>query len=245
MKKTEVMKKLKALGTAQNRKVACRHGITGDYYGVSYANLGMLKRKIKVDHELAERLWATGNHDAQVLATMIADPAKLTARTLDAWVKDTRNRGNAGALSNLAALTSVASNRVDKWTKSRNEWICVTGWHTLASLARNEEALPDSYFEKHLATIEAEIHESKNWVRYAMNNALISIGIRNPGLQKKAVAAAKRIGVVEVDHGETGCKTPEAVSYIAKAVAHNAKKKAKKKANKSAAKKRKAAASAS
>ena len=57
-----------------------------------------------------------------------------------------------------------------------------------------------------------------------MNNALISIGVRNPALEKKAVAAAKRIGTVEVDHGVTGCKTPAAAAYIKKTVAHNKKK---------------------
>jgi len=63
-------------------------------------------------------------------------------------------------------------------------------------------------------------------VRYSMNNALINIGVRNPKLEKIAIAAAARIGTVEVDHGETGCKTPEAVAYIKKTVAYNKKKKA-------------------
>ena len=36
-----------------------------------------------------------------------------------------------------------------------------------------------------------------------MNNALINIGVRNPKLEKIAIAAAGRIGTVEVDHGET------------------------------------------
>jgi|SRR5829696_7030149 len=53
---------------------------------------------------------------------------------------------------------------------------------------------------------------------YEMNGALIAIGIRNPALEKKAIAAAERIGKVEVDHGETGCKTPDAVPYIRQAV---------------------------
>jgi hypothetical protein len=68
--------------------------------------------------------------------------------------------------------------------------------------------------------VESKIHTSKNWVKYAMNNALINIGVRNSVLEKKAIAAAKRIGVVEVDHGETGCKTPDAAAYIKKTAAH-------------------------
>ena len=57
----------------------------------------------------------------------------------------------------------------------------------------------------------------------AMNGALIGIGLRSAGREKKAVAVARRIGVVEVDHGETGCKTPDAAGYIAKTKAHRAK----------------------
>jgi len=41
-----------------------------------------------------------------------------------------------------------------------------------------------------------------------MNNAVISIGMRNPGLRKAALAAATRIGPVKVDHVETECRTP-------------------------------------
>lgn len=60
----------------------------------------------------------------------------------------------------------------------------------------------------------------RNYTRHAVNDALMAIGIRNRALQRKALAAAKRIGKVEVDHGETGCKTPDAASYILKTVAH-------------------------
>jgi hypothetical protein len=58
-----------------------------------------------------------------------------------------------------------------------------------------------------------------------MNSALISIGIRNDRMEKLAIAAAKRIGPVEVDHGETDCKTPDAEDYIKKARARTKKKK--------------------
>ena len=225
MNKNQVMKQLKALGTAQNRKVYARHLGPIDMFGVSYANIGKLKKQIKVDHELAEQLWATGNLEARSLATLIADPKQMTARKLDAWVKDANNRSAASALSNLAAEAPTAIKRVEKWTKSKDEWVGVAGWHTLASLARDDESLTDSVLDGYLKRIEAEIKGAKNYTRYAMNNALISIGVRNPKLEKKAVAAAKRIGKVEVDHGETSCKTPDAVAYINKTAAHRAAKK--------------------
>jgi hypothetical protein len=112
----DVLKELEALGTAQNRKVYARHGVGDKMFGVSFANLAKLQRKIKTDQTIA--------------------------------------------------------------------------------------------------AIESRIHASKNRQRDAMNNAVIAIGIRNSALEKKAVAAARRRGKVDVDHGETGCKTPDAVEYI-------------------------------
>ena len=50
-----------------------------------------------------------------------------------------------------------------------------------------------------------------------MNGELISIGAFKPALRKRAIEAAKRIGKVEVDHGETSCKTPDEAPYIEKA----------------------------
>ena len=143
--------------------------------------------------------------------------------TLNAWAKDIANRGLAGALSNVAAAAPSAKGRMEKWTVSSGEMVACTGWHTLASIARQDNGLPDGYFVKYLETIESKVHASKNWVKYAMNNALINIGVRNPSLERKAVAAAKRMGGVEVDHGETGCKTPDAAAYIKKTVAHRRK----------------------
>ena len=61
-------------------------------------------------------------------------------------------------------------------------------------------------------------------LRAAQDGALIAIGVRNDKLEKLAVAAAKRIGTVEVNHGDTDCKTPDAVPYIAKTKARRSKK---------------------
>jgi len=51
-----------------------------------------------------------------------------------------------------------------------------------------------------------------------MNQALIGVGVRSPQLEKRVNAIAKNIGKVQVDHGETNCKTPDAASYIKKTI---------------------------
>ncbi|HEY3440941.1 MAG TPA: DNA alkylation repair protein [Paludibaculum sp.] len=215
----ETLATLESLGTAQNRKVYTRHGAGEILFGVSFANLGALKRKIKVNHPLAQELWATGNFDARVLATMIADPAQASAAELDSWVGIIEGYALADAVSRFAAATPLAHKRMEQWMKSKKEYVAQTGWQVFAHLARQDGALTDEYALERLAHIESHIHTAKNRERHAMNSAVIAIGVRGPALQKLALAAAARIGKVTVDHGQTGCETPDAAAYIRKAAA--------------------------
>ena len=214
----ELMQELKSLGSEQTRKTYKRHGIQGEIYGVSYAAMGTLKKKIKIDHDLAGQLWKSGNHDARALATMIADPARGVA-LVEEWVKDLDSYPICDAVAAFAAQTSIDAKKIEKWMKSSDEWTASMGWTMLARLARVDARFSDQSLEEYLEVIERAIHTAKNRVRHCMNSALISIGIRNDKLQKKALAAAARIGKVEVDHGDTACKTPDAPQYILKASA--------------------------
>ncbi len=217
MNANEVLAALESMGTAQNCKVYARHGVGENMYGVSYANLGQLRKRIKMDHALAQKLWGTGNHDARVLAAMIADPAQADARWLEARAKELDNYVATDAFVGLVSRTWLAHKKAEKWASSKNEWIGRAGWHLIAHLALQDNDLPDKFFEGYPAIMVKEIHQRKNRTREAMNSALIAIGARNAALEKKALAAAKKIGVVEIDHGKTGCKTPDAATYIVKA----------------------------
>jgi 3-methyladenine DNA glycosylase AlkD len=216
MTEAEALQRLEALGTEQNRKIYRRHGAQEPLYGVSYANFKKLAKSIKRDHGLALRLWASGNHDARVLATMIADPARFHADELESWASDLTDYVLTDALAELTSRTSLARTKMEEWTRSSEEWIASAGWVVLSHLAMKDPALTDEELERHLETIQHDLHGAKNRVRHAMNGALIAIGGRNEHLEKRALAAAAKIGKVEVDHGETGCKTPDAAEYIRK-----------------------------
>jgi 3-methyladenine DNA glycosylase AlkD len=213
----QVMQTLESMGTAQNRRVYARHGAGQNQFGVSFANLNKLARKINKDHALAEALMRTGNQDARMLATMIADPALMDARQLDAWVKTIDYYVLADVFArNVASKSRFARQKAGQWSKSRSDFIGQVGWDLLGLLAMNDDAVPEEEFEARIRQIEARIHRAGNRTRHAMNMALIAIGMRSPRLKKLALAAASRIGKVEVDHGDTGCKTPDAAAYLAK-----------------------------
>ena len=137
---------------------------------------------------------------------------------LESWAADLDNYIIADAFAEFVSKTAAAREKAEHWNQSEEEWIGRAGWIIMAKIAMKDRTLPDEYFEELLPTIEAGIHTSPNRVRDAMNSALIAIGIRNEKLQERALRAAGNIGKVEVDHGATGCVTPDAASYILKTV---------------------------
>ncbi|AMR03228.1 MULTISPECIES: DNA alkylation repair protein [Bacillus] len=213
----EVMQQLEGYGTEQNRKTYKNHGAKEPLFGVSFANLKLLKKMIKKDHDLAVELWETKNMDAMTLATYILDPKKITTEQLNSWVQDVDYYCLMDVLMTSICTSPIAIERMEEWTKSNDEWIGRAGWSLLANIAIKNKTLHDDFFSPYLEEIKENIHNEKNRKKEAMNSALIAIGIRNEDLERQAIGIASEIGKVEVDHGATSCKTPDAESYIKKA----------------------------
>ena len=218
MNAQEILGTLEKLGKPQTAAIYKRHGSGDNFFGVLTSEIAKLQKKIKVDHALARELWNTGNIEARILALLVADPEKLTREDADGLVKDGQVRFLFCYLSGLLGCSPIAEGTMRACMESPDEFAHAMGYGILSVRVKNHPgSISDADAEKALATIEEEIHRSPNWARYAMNGALISIGIYKPALRKKAIEAAKRIGKVQVDHGETGCKTPDAVLNIEKA----------------------------
>jgi 3-methyladenine DNA glycosylase AlkD len=218
MNANEILGTLKKLGKPQTAAIYKRHGSGDNVFGVLTSEIAKIQKKIKRDHALALALWETGNADARVLALQIADPAKLTSAAANALVKGTPLRFLVGYLAGLLARSPVADEKMRAWMKSPDEELCEIGYAILSMRLKDEsDAVSDADAGQLVTKIEREIHRAPSRVRHAMNMALISIGVYKPSLRKKAIAAARLIGKVDVDHGETNCKTPDAVTYIEKA----------------------------
>lgn len=213
----KTMSELQRAGTAQNRKVYARHGVKGTFFGVSFATLRTIAKKIKVDHDLARELWATGNHDARMLATMVAEPAALTASELDQWVRQVDNYVLADAFSTLVARSPQATSRIDRWTRSKREFERRCGFGIISAALKEGVSIFPALLDAAINQIEREIHSSANRAREGMNHALIAIGSFRDDFYDRALNTASRIGKVEIDHGETGCKDFDAVDCITKA----------------------------
>ncbi len=231
---------LRAVGTAQNRKVYPRHGIREPMFGVSFRELGRLHRAIGEDDDLAEQLWATGNHDARMLAARVASRTRTTLQRLSRWVADVDNYVLADEVAGLAAGCPDAVQCLHAWVHAMDEWRSTVAFDLVQKLAP-QDRLAEEELRDLLHYIEHNIHGMPNRTRYAMNGALIAIGASDETLRAAAIGVAERIGTVRVDHGETGCQTPAAADYIRRVTTYRAERAKGRPASVAAARARKAA----
>jgi len=212
----EVMRLLEAAGSEQTRRTYARHGAKGPMFGVKFGDLFKLMKRIDVDQGLARQLWATGNVDARNLAMKIADPQEITPAELDRWALENELRICNLYVATLAAESPHGRSRLGRWLGASDQRLVAAGWTLLGRLSDLDESFPEDELLRRVGEVERSLQAASNEVRSDMNRALISIGGRSPALRRAVTAAAKRLGAVTVDHGDTACKTPDAVEAVAK-----------------------------
>jgi len=215
----QVMSELAAKGSDATKKMLLKHGAKEPFFGVKVADLKVIQKKLKGDQALALKLYATGNGDAQYLAGLVVDGAKMTAAQLQAWADSASWNMVAGFVVPWAASEHPDGFALAaKWIDSKNENVAVAGWKTLGALATivPDDRLPVKNFSALLDRVAKTMAGAPDDVRSAMNGFVIAAGTYVAPLGDKAIATARQLGRVEIDMGETACKVPDAEQYILK-----------------------------
>jgi len=216
----EIMAELQVMGSESIKKILLKHGVKEPFFGVKVEQLKTIQKKVKTNYQLAKDLYATGNADAQYLAGLIADDAKMTKADLRAWAGQALSDNISGnTVPWVAAESNYGYEMGMEWIANDQEYIAVAGWATISALVslKPDDELDFAALTALLDKVEKTIHTSPNRVRGAMNNFIISVGSYVAPLSEKAIAVAKAIGPVTVIKEGTACKTPAAVEYIEKA----------------------------
>ena len=146
------------------------------------------------DHALATALWDTGIPDARIVAGMVAEPARLTSRQMDAWARDFASWDVCDQVCGSAFLASpLAWRKVPVWAGRQDEFVRRAAFALLATLAVHDKAASNAPFMDALNVIEAAADDERNFVKKAVNWALRNIGKRNQALNDAAIACARRI----------------------------------------------------
>ncbi len=191
----KVLSRLRVAADPSRLEGMGRYGIeTGKALGVSIPELRRLARSVGRDHELAGALWATGIHEARILAGMVDDPAEVTEEQMESWVRDFDSWDLCDQVSgNLFDKTPFAFRKAVEWAGREEEFVKRAGFAIMAWSAFHDGEAEDREFEAFLPAIEAAATDERNYVKKAVNWALRQIGKRNGALNRKAIATAKQI----------------------------------------------------
>jgi 3-methyladenine DNA glycosylase AlkD len=194
-----LLKHLKSLSRPESLAGMSRFGInTKNAYGVSVPELRKIARKVGKNHLLAQQLWASGIHDARILAGMVDEPEKVTEKQMECWVKDFDSWDVCdGCCNNLFHKTSFAHAKAAQWSRRREEFVKRAGFTLMAVLAVHDKAAQDATFQRFFPLIQRGATDPRNFVKKAVNWALRQIGKRNRSLNEAAVQAARKIPTLD------------------------------------------------
>jgi 3-methyladenine DNA glycosylase AlkD len=159
--------------------------------------LRKLARQAGKNHELAGELWASGIHEARILATLVEEVECVAPRQMNRWARDLDSWDVCDqACQNLFRYTPHAFSQAARWARARPEFVRRAGFALMAGLAVKSKA-GDDRFASFFPLIKEAAIDDRNAVRKAVNWALRQIGKRNQNLRAEAILVAEEIGSLD------------------------------------------------
>ena len=196
----ELIAYLRSLKNPANVAGQRHFGITPktEHLGISMAVLRPLARPHRKNHSLALELWASGIHEARILAALIENPAKVGRAQANHWVRDFDSWDVCDQVcGEVFPYVPFAIEKAHEWTAHRAEFVKRASFVLMARMAVRRKDLADAVFREFLPVIRREATDDRNFVRKAVNWALRQIGKRNPTLRRAAIAEAKAIAKID------------------------------------------------
>ena len=199
MKYNDILKKLKELSNPKAVEGMARFGINPENtYGVSIPNLRKITKEVGKDHTLAQKLWASGIHEARILASMIDEPTAVSEEQMERWVKGFDSWDVCDqCCMNLFEKTEFAYQKCVEWSSNKQEFVKRAGFVLMARLAVSDKKAIDEQFMNFFPIIKRESVDNRNFVKKGVNWALRQIGKRNCKLNKMAIRIAKEIQEID------------------------------------------------
>ncbi|QDQ09779.1 DNA alkylation repair protein [Streptomyces spectabilis] len=209
-----VLAELAGLEDPKTRAVNEKHG---DDHGVNLSELRALAKRLRTQHDLATRLWATDDTAARLLALLICRPKAFTRDELDTMLREARTPKVHDWLVNYAVKKSPHAEELRlAWSADPDPVVASAGWAlTTERVAKKPAGLDLAGL---LDVIEAELRDAPDPLQWAMNHCLAQIGIEHPEHRARAIGIGERLGVLKDYPTSPGCTSPFAPVWIAEMV---------------------------
>lgn len=208
-----ILKRLESLGNEKMRAHNAKQGAGDNQFGVKLGDVRALANELKTNHELALALWATGNVEAQLLATLVIKPQSLSAEELERMVKSATFVQVADWLHSYVLKEHPEKDKLrEKWMMSSDAMAARAGWRLTAGRVAKSPAGLD--LVALLDRLEAEMGSAPPVVQWTMNACLAEIGIHFPKHRKRAIAIGDKLGLYRDYPVSKGCTSPFAPIWI-------------------------------
>jgi 3-methyladenine DNA glycosylase AlkD len=191
----EIIRTLNSLANPANVAGMARFGINPDRtLGVTVADLRRIAREAGRDHSLAAELWASGIHEARLMATLVDRADQVTEDQMETWAGEFDSWDICDlCCNNLFRATPYAYDKARGWSERDGQFVKRAGFVLMATLSVHDKKAGDHVFAGFLRLIEREAGDERNFVKKAVNWALRQIGKRNRKLNEAAIGTALRI----------------------------------------------------
>lgn len=217
----DTLNTLEGLGDPKLRQQNIKRGAPENQFGVKMGDVRALAKAIKSNHELGLQLWASGNLDAMLLATLILRPKQLSEEELErmaaavtyGWLAD-------WLMSNVIRQHPAKETLRQRWMQSDHPWLSRAGWSLTGERVDKQPESLD--LPALLDRIEREMAGAPEPAQWTMNGCLAQIGIRFPQHRERAIAIGEKLGVYRDFPCSKGCVSPFAPIWIGEMAARQA-----------------------
>ncbi|QQE13326.1 DNA alkylation repair protein [Planctomycetota bacterium] len=197
----QIVKELRALAGTKDRTRQNQLGIkptTTEHLGITIPNLrelaGQLRQQAADSHEVALQLWEQPILEARFVASMAADPDRMTVKLMNRWVKDFDSWALCDqTCNNLFVYTSDAWSRPTAWAPKSSEYIRRAGFVMISCLAVHDKRAANEKFVEFFPIIRKYATDDRNFVKKAVNWSIRGIGKRNYALNQIAIMLAEEL----------------------------------------------------
>ncbi|MEE2059557.1 DNA alkylation repair protein [Rhodococcus artemisiae] len=208
------MAELAELEDPKIREVNVKHG---DDHGVNLTQLRAIAKRLKVQQDLAEELWETGDSAARLLAILVSRPKAFTRDALDTMLREARVPKVQDWLVNYIVKKSPHADELRVlWFDDPDQVVASAGWALTSERVVKRPAGLD--LSGLLDIIEVQMKDAPERLQWAMNTCLAQIGIEHPAYRARALDIGNRLKVLEDYPTSAGCTSPFAPIWITEMV---------------------------
>lgn len=214
----EVLAELAALEDPTTRSVNEKHG---DDHGVNLTRLRAVAKRLKTQHDLACRLWATGDTAARLVAILVCRPRAFDRAELDGMLRAARvPKVHDWLVSYVAKKSPYVEELRVAWLADPDPVVASAGWAlTTDRVAKKPEGLDLAGL---LDVIEADMRAAPDRLQWAMNHCLAQIGIEHAEYRDRAMDIGERLEVLKDYPTAPNCTSPFAPVWITEMVRRKA-----------------------